>query len=107
MTDVCIDPTTAHQAGVDITTNNNDSRIRVEQQFDEIEPAKQANEGWQTGTALAEFAAARKQDILSSLTELESIGTKIVEVVTARTSVDEKYATSLGRIGKAVDSMFQ
>ncbi|NKY44320.1 hypothetical protein [Nocardia cerradoensis] len=80
MTDVCIDPATAQQAGVDISTNSNESRTRVEQQFDEIEPARQANEGWQTGPAL-------------------------VEIVSARTSVDERYATSLGRIGKAVDSM--
>ncbi|WP_228000727.1 hypothetical protein [Nocardia australiensis] len=103
MTEVCIDPATARQAGVDISptattpapgSNNN-------------EPAKQANEGWQSGPALADFAAARKQDILSSLAELESIGKKIVEVVTARTSVDERYATSLDRIGKAVDSMSQ
>lgn len=105
MTDVCIDPATAQQAGVDISTNSNESRTRLEQQFDEIEPARQANEGWQTGPALVDFASARKQDILSSLAELESIGKKIVEIVSARTSVDERYATSLGRIGKAVDSM--
>ncbi|MGW0004667.1 hypothetical protein ACWDT6_12605 [Nocardia grenadensis] len=107
MGEVCIDPEAARQAGTAISTDSNDSRVRLEQHFDEIEPAKQANDGWQTGAALADFAQMRKTDILSSLAELDSIGQRIVEVVTARRAVDERCATSLDRVGKAVDAMSQ
>ncbi|MFD4407904.1 hypothetical protein ACFWPH_34630 [Nocardia sp. NPDC058499] len=107
MGEICIDPESARQAGTAISTDSNDSRVRLEQQFDEIAPAQQANDGWQTGAALADFAQMRKTDILSSLAELDSIGQKIVEVVTSRMTVDERYATSLDRVGKAVDAMSQ
>ncbi|WP_227983233.1 hypothetical protein [Nocardia spumae] len=50
---------------------------------------------------------AAVRSVISSLTEVETIGKKSVEVVTTRASVDEKYATGLERIGKAVDSMSQ
>ncbi|MGW6421098.1 hypothetical protein ACWF82_00330 [Nocardia sp. NPDC055053] len=105
MGDICIDPASATQAGNAISTNSSESRARVEAQFDEIAPASQANDGWKTGPALVDLAYMRKRDILASLDELESIGQKIVQVVTARVAVDESYATSLDRVGKAVDVM--
>ncbi|MEV0333298.1 hypothetical protein [Nocardia sp. NPDC050717] len=105
MGEICIDPATAAQAGTAISTNSSDSRARVETQFDEIAPAAEANDGWKTGPALVDLAFMRKRDILAGLDELESIGQKIVEIVSARVSVDERYATSLDRIGKAVDTM--
>lgn len=105
MGEICIDPESARQAGTAISADSNDSRVRLEQQFDEIEPAQQANDGWQTGVALVDFARMRKTDILSSLAELDGIGQRIVEIVTARTAVDERYATSLDRVGNAVEAM--
>ncbi|MBW0272940.1 hypothetical protein ATM97_22905 [Nocardia sp. MH4] len=105
MGDICIDPAAATAAGTAISTNSSESRNRVETQFDEIDPAAAANDGWTTGPALVDLAYLRKRDILASLTELESIGQKIVEIVSARTAVDERYATSLDRIGNAVDVM--
>ncbi|MFC6011797.1 hypothetical protein [Nocardia lasii] len=107
MTDICIDPAAARAAGVNISINSAESHTRVEQQFDEIAPAQQANEGWATGVALTDFAFIRKREILECLSELEGIGQNIVTVVTARMSVDERYATSLDRVGKAVEAMSQ
>ncbi|MBF6331591.1 hypothetical protein [Nocardia transvalensis] len=105
MGEICIEPEGAKQAGAAISTNSSEAKTRLEARFDEIYPAAQANAGWRTGQALVDFADARKNDILSSLQELDSIGQKIVETVTAKVAVDEHYSDSLSRIGKAVDSM--
>ncbi|MBH0776135.1 hypothetical protein [Nocardia bovistercoris] len=105
MGDICVDPDGARQAGAAISANTADSRARVETQFDEAAPAAQANEGWKTGPALVDFAYIRKRDILSCLDELDSIGQKIIETITVRVRVDQSYATSLDRVGKAVDAM--
>lgn len=67
MGEVCTDPEAARQAWTAISTDSNDSRVRLEQQFDEIEPAKQANDGWQTGAALVDFARMRKTTYCQAL----------------------------------------
>ncbi|MGQ4614814.1 hypothetical protein [Nocardia sp. R7R-8] len=105
MGDVCMDPETARQAGKSISTNSSEARARLEKQFDKVAPAAAANEGWKSGPALVDFAYVRKNDMLSGLQELDSIGQKIVEVVTARVNVDERYAVSLDRIGRAAEVM--
>ncbi|RDI54101.1 hypothetical protein [Nocardia mexicana] len=105
MGEICIDPEGAKQAGTAISADSNEARTRLEAQFDEIAPAAAANEGWKTGQALVDFAYVRKNDILSALQELDSVGQKIVETVTAKKAVDERYADSLTRIGKATNAL--
>ncbi|MCM6777956.1 hypothetical protein NDR87_31335 [Nocardia sp. CDC159] len=104
---ICVDPASATDAGTAITDHGNQAKALLENQFRNVQPASDANPGWKTGPALVDFAHVRHREILSSLTELESIGQKIVEIVQSRVSVDARYADNLQRIEDAVGTMAQ
>lgn len=102
---VSIRPTDVASTGGRVKSDSQEARRALVGLFDSAKPAADGNSGFATGPSLLRFVTGLRGEFNSTINELDTTATKIVDAARTVASTDAETAEGLSRIVSSLNGL--